>query len=180
MTLSSIHFSSEKEDWYTPPWILDLARKVMGSITLDPSSNPFFTTQSEHAFTYLDDGLNREWFGNIYLNCPYGREISSWIEKYNQELKNIEQSFVLLPARTDTKWFHKMNFDTFVLLEGRIKFIDGALLYWKEKQLGKWAVDNWHIFASDAAPFPSMITYTGKNVDVFKEEMSKYGKVLVS
>lgn len=178
--MNSIHFSSTKEDWYTPDYILDLATNIMGEITLDPSSNPYFTTGARHNYTWRDDGLKRDWFGNTFLNPPYGRELSEWTEKHNQQVNNFDQAIMLLPARTDTKWFHDLDIDAFCLLKGRIKFIDGALLDMKVKQMGKWALLNKHLFADNSAPFPSMLTYKGNNVDSFCKAMKDYGKVLLN
>lgn len=152
-------FSSETVEWYTPKYILDLAVEVMGSITLDPCSNHLRSTPAEHHFTKEDDGLSKEWFGNVFMNPPYGRDIKKWTEYLTQQNKNIDQHFTLLPARTDTKWFQSLEFDSACFLKGRIKFIDS------------------YGNALNSAPFPSVITYYGNNIDLFNEVMKNYGLI---
>lgn len=74
----------------------------------------------------------------VFINPPYGREISKWIEKAYYENK-INNTFIvmLLPARTDTKWFHNFIYKKheIIFLKGRLKFND----------------------CKQSAPFPSMI-----------------------
>ena len=79
------------------------------------------------------DGLKQEWKGVCWCNPPYGREIGKWVEK---AYKSNCMVVMLLPARTDTKWFHDF------CLKGIISFIKGRLKFGNAK---------------NCAPFPSMI-----------------------
>lgn len=75
----------------------------------------------------------KKWEGCCWCNPPYGRDISKWVEKaYKSECKVV----MLLPARTDTKWFHDY------CMKGKIEFLKGRLKFGK---------------ANNSAPFPSMI-----------------------
>ena len=75
--------------------------------------------------------------GVVFCNPPYGREISKWVEKaYNENKKGIK-IVMLLPARTDTKWFHE-----YIYKKHEIRFIRGRLKFNDGKQ---------------SAPFPSMV-----------------------
>ena len=72
-----------------------------------------------------------------YCNPPYGREISKWVEKAYSENKKGVLVVLLLPARTDTKWFHEYIYKKHEIrfIKGRLKFNDGK----------------------KSAPFPSMV-----------------------
>jgi len=56
------------------------------------------------------DGLVNPWKGDVWVNPPYGREIPLWLEKAAKEIQReeVNQILVLIPARTDTKWFHEI------------------------------------------------------------------------
>ena len=72
--------------------------------------------------------------GVCWCNPPYGRQIGKWVEK---AFKSSATVVMLLPARTDTKWFHD-----WCLPYGKIEFLRGRLKF--------GGCDN-------SAPFPSMI-----------------------
>ena len=72
------------------------------------------------------------------MNPPYGREIGKWVKKISEW-----GGVALLPARTDTKWFHE-----YIYHKAEIRFIKGRLKFGDGK---------------NSAPFPSMIV-------VFKNE----------
>ena len=67
--------SSEHNEWGTPPFVIEMARKVMGSIDLDPASNALAQQwiRAERYFCAEDDGLSQVWGGNVWLNPPYGK-----------------------------------------------------------------------------------------------------------
>jgi len=68
----------ETEVWLTPPYILD----ALGEFDLDPCSplgRPWDTAKNH--YTVEDDGLVQPWYGRIWLNPPYGRSMTPWLEK---------------------------------------------------------------------------------------------------
>jgi hypothetical protein len=83
------------------------------------------------------NGLESEW-GNVnFVNPPYGREITSWIQKgYQENLKGKTVVF-LIPSRTDTRWWHE-----YIMKANEIRFIRGRLKFDDQK---------------NSAPFPSAI-----------------------
>jgi site-specific DNA-methyltransferase (adenine-specific) len=91
-------------------------------------------------FTKEDDGLAKDWGGRrVFCNPPYGREIGKWVEKCYEESQKPETTVVaLLPARTDTRWFH----DHVNGKARELRFLRGRLHFNESKS---------------AAPFPSMI-----------------------
>ena len=83
----------------------------------------------EHYFTPEQDGLSQEWTGVCWMNPPYGRGISLWVRKACESAKGNGAKIVcLLPARTDTAWWHdyiKPFASSIDFIRGRIKFGGG-------------------------------------------------------
>lgn len=113
-------WSSMTDEWYTPQDLFDKLNEEF-HFNLDPCA-----TKENHKcelyYTKEDDGLQKNWNGfNVFCNPPYGRQIGKWVEKaYNSNALTV----MLLPARTDTKWFHEYiyNKSEIRFLKGRIKF----------------------------------------------------------
>ena len=132
-------FSSATGEWATPQDFFDLLNEQF-KFDLDAAA----TTENakcEKFYTKKDDALSIEkWDGKtIWLNCPYGRRIGEWIAKSREQSSKYSKTVVLLlPARTDTKWFHEYiaNWTCEIyLIRGRLKFGGSA----------------------NSAPFPSMV-----------------------
>ena len=144
--VSRVAFSSAYDSWATPRDIFDKIAFVSGKgIFLDPCSPGRGKTLVRAAMYYTekDDGLSQRWAGNVYMNPPYGRVIPRWTAKARQEIENGNALaiFGLLPARTDTRWWHKdiARVADVWLLKGRLFFDDGE----------------------NAAPFPSAVVIWG-------------------
>jgi len=127
----TVHVSnnSGENEWYTPLYIIELARNTMGSIDLDPATTLLAneTVQAKQIFTDADDGLIKKWFGNVWLNPPYSQPlISEFSNKLITELKNIQQACVLVNNATETTWLQNMlrECNSVCFIKGRIKFID--------------------------------------------------------
>lgn len=89
----------------------------------------------ERFFTKAEDGLKQSWGGGtVYCNPPYGREIAKWVKKASEE---DALTVMLIPARTDTRWFHD-----YIYGKHEVRFIRGRLKFGG---------------SMNAAPFPSMI-----------------------
>jgi phage N-6-adenine-methyltransferase len=135
---TDLMFSSKTGEWSTPQSVFDELDKEF-RFTLDPCAN-----DSNHKcvqyFTKKNDGLCQQWEGNIvFVNPPYGREISKWVKKsYLTNLQWGTTVVMLLPARTDTKWFHEYIYNK----AKEIRFIKGRLKFGGCK---------------NSAPFPSMV-----------------------
>jgi phage N-6-adenine-methyltransferase len=114
--------SSISVSWYTPKSIFDmLGLQFDIDVCSPPEGVPWIPTKEY--FSLPQDGLTEEWRGLIWCNPPYGKESIAWLDKMN----NHRNGIALVPARTGTKWFQKYakESDAFLLLKGRIQFVDG-------------------------------------------------------
>lgn len=135
--INDVLFSSVSDQWETPQDLFAALDAEFG-FTLDPCADAE-NHKCEHYYTKEDDGLQQDWKGNVvFCNPPYGRNIAKWIEKaYNEGCKKDTVVVMLLPARTDTKYFHD-----YVLHRAEVRFIRGRLKFGGSK---------------NGAPFPSML-----------------------
>lgn len=113
-------FSHESKEYYTPSEYIELAREVMGGIDLDPASHdiPQEWIQAKVYYTAGDDGLNKPWFGRVWLNPPYGKEGGDsnqmlWSQHTIAEYEagRIEAGIVLVKAALGYKWFEELWYD---------------------------------------------------------------------
>ena len=110
----------------TPKYLFDKISSIF-NFSLDACALPE-NAKCENYYTPKDDGLSKPWRGGVWCNPPYGREISSWVKKAYEESQKEYNSFVLmlLPARTDTKWWWDwvQGKATLFFIKGRVKFGD--------------------------------------------------------
>lgn len=121
-------FSSNKQDWETPPYIVKWLENYYGiKFTLDPCAT-LENRKAPHFITEEQDGLSLSWKGHVvFMNPPYGTVIKHWIKKAHDEFKKGVFVVGFIPARTDTRyWFdyiwNKDNVAVF-FLKGRVKFL---------------------------------------------------------
>ena len=134
---TDLMFSSKTDMWSTPQKFYDKLNEEF-SFNLDPCSTNKNNKCEKH-FTIDDDGLKQDWQGfTVFCNPPYGRVLKDWVKKcHDESLKPNTRVVMLIPARTDTIYFHKYiyNIATIRFLKGRLKFGD----------------------CKNSAPFPSMV-----------------------
>lgn len=111
-------YRGKTDEWLTPPEII----KAIGPFDLDPCSpvDRPWDTASKH-YTVADNGLSKPWFGNVWLNPPYGPHTGIWLRK----LADHGIGIALVFARTETQMFHKWCWnraDAMFFLEGRLHF----------------------------------------------------------
>ena len=123
----NVHFSSKSNEWTTPQHLFDELNQEF-NFTLDPCATEENAKCSKH-FTIEDDGLSKYWSNDVvFMNPPYGREIKKWIKKAYEESLNGATVVCLIPARTDTMYWHDFIFDKaddIRFLKGRLKFGNG-------------------------------------------------------
>jgi integrase len=160
----SVHFSSESHEWYTPPWLVELARDFLGSIDLDPASSDEAqqTVQAAIYHTEETNGLAQPWHGRVYLNPPYGDAVEVWVnavvERY--EHGDIDEALLLVAARTDTGWYDPLFRYPRCYIKRRVNFIPSAAHLERRRQEGKEP--------PGSPSFPSVIVYFGPNVERFR------------
>lgn len=130
-----VHFSSATDDWATPDAYFSEVVARFGSFDLDACASSSNAKASRY-FTKEDDGLRHNWTGRVWMNPPYGRTIGSWMKKAYESSLNGALVVCLVPARTDTAWWHEYA------MQGEVEFIRGRLKFGKAKH---------------SAPFPSAL-----------------------
>jgi site-specific DNA-methyltransferase (adenine-specific) len=128
-----VHYSSDKHDWETPQEFFD-ALNTEFHFTLDAAASAE-NAKCEKFYTYRENGLAQSWAGRVWINPPYGSDISRWIQKAATEPSEV--TVMLIPARTDTKAWHN-----FIFNNAEIRFVKGRLKFGN---------------AEANAPFPSAV-----------------------
>ena len=120
-----VHFSSKSNEWATPLSLFNRINSIWGPFDLDPCCT-VATAKCRLYYTKEDDGLSMPWgVKRVFVNPPYGREIGKWVKKaYNEYAKRGTEVVLLIPARTDNKWWHQycMVAKYIVFIKGRVKF----------------------------------------------------------
>ena len=123
--------NSGENEWYTPLYIIERARKAMGAIDCDPASNALANknVKADVFYTAQQDGLTKKWRGRVWLNPPYSNPLcSQFCESVTSRFLNqeIEQACVLVNNATETEWFSKMHSASSAVcfLDGRVKYLD--------------------------------------------------------
>lgn len=119
-------FSSRVDEWSTPDSFMAVLRQEF-TFDLDPCALEC-SAKAPRYFTPADDGLVRRWHGTVFMNPPYGDAIGRWIAKARDEALAGATVVALVPARTDTAYWHDyvMTDATEVrLVRGRLHFGGG-------------------------------------------------------
>lgn len=131
--MNKVLFSSNKEDWETPQDLFNELNKEF-NFTVDVASSEQ-NHKCKKYYTEKENGLIQNWNNEtVWCNPPYGRKIGDWVKKASESKATV---VMLLPARTDTKWFHE-----YIYNKAKIRFIKGRLKFGN---------------SINSAPFPSMI-----------------------
>jgi len=162
MSATLINQSSGNVEWYTPFEIVNAARLAMGGIDLDPASCAVAneTVKATTIFTRDDDGLSRDWHGNVWMNHPFGRDNGKWMAKLIAEYRagRIGQACCITFASTSEKWFKPLLDYPQCYLHGRTRYIGGG----------------------DSPPKGSVVTYMGPNLASFWRAFSPLGTVKIA
>ena len=136
-----VMFSSKTAEWTTPQAFYDRLNQEF-NFTLDPCCTDE-TAKCNTYYTEADDGLSQSWAGHsVFMNPPYGRSIKDWIRKaYEESRKPNTVVVALIPARTDTRYWHD-----YCMEASEIRFIKGRLKFGE---------------SNNSAPFPSAVVVFG-------------------
>ena len=150
--------SSAYHGWETPADLIAALESVFGRFDLDPCAASADAgrarVKARVRLTVQEDGLAVPWRGRVFVNPPYGRQLGTWVAKCASEAAGGAVVIGLVPARTDTRWWHLHvagAADVF-MLRGRLRFGDGAM----------------------PAPFPSAVVVWGASA----KQASQVGTVL--
>lgn len=165
-----VQHSSETVLWYTPKWLSDIAREVMGGIDLDPASDFTGNAKIEASSFYSDGGLERDWFGRVFLNPPGGRvgnrsAAAAWWDKLVREwlCGNVEQAIFI-------------GFSLNILQTSQM--VDNSVLQFPmcipRKRIPYDRSDG----ASESPPHPSCIVFIPGQTDRFCEMFRTIGGIL--
>ena len=138
-------FTSTTDNWATPQELFERLN-TRYNFTLDPCASKYNHKCAEY-YTREQDGLAQDWGGHsVFCNPPYGRNIGKWIKKASEEAAKPNTTVVLLlPARTDTAWFHD-----YIYKKADVEFLSGRLKFGG---------------CGNSAPFPSMIVTMRKEAE---------------
>lgn len=158
---------SDSDEWATPPIYIEAARRVMGSIDLDPASNPLAQqiVKAGEILTKNEDGLRYRWRGNIWLNPPFGgvsgEFVSHLIREY--EAGHVKQAVVCVNNHsTDSIWYQPLKQFPCCIPHHRPNFVGGA------RDSG----------GTDTSPNKGIsFTYIGSNQHLFIKEFSVFGAI---
>ena len=140
--------SSKNMDWCTPQDVFDkLDAEFHFALDVAATEN---SAKCANFFTPETDGLNQSWSccGSVFCNPPYGRELKKWVRKAYTEAQSGQTIVLLIPARTDTAFFHD-----YIYGKAEIRFVRGRLTFTdvdgnpKRDKRGR----------AMPAPFPSMV-----------------------
>lgn len=129
-------------EWATPEHLFRQLEAEFGPFDLDPCATPE-TARAPEFFTITDNGLMQRWHGRVFCNPPYGRGIGEWVRKAHAEADAGATVVMLLPASTDSWWWHDH-----CLKALEVRFIRGRLKFGE---------------ARNSAPFASVIVVFGRS-----------------
>ena len=158
--------SSDSNEWYTPLRYIDAAREILGTIDLDPASSLAAneTVKGTTIHTTEDDGLTQRWYGNVWLNPPYGGLSAPFTAKLLEEFEagHVTAAVLLVNANsTDTQWFQPLWNFTLCFTDHRINFVNPA-------------------GAKNGATHGSVFVYFGPDPHEFRRVFSPFGAVVAA
>ncbi|SRR6266852_7338913 len=154
------------DEYQTPKKYIKAAKLVMGSIDLDAASSKINNQRLwiPNYCSIESSGLERDWFGNVWLNPPYSKPNLTLFTNYLlDQYRNFNQLTYLVPSYTSEKWYQKCLtlMSAFCLPNHRINHsIDGKI--------------------KDTPRFSSTFFYFGNNPIKFQEVFSQFGKCFLN
>lgn len=132
-------YSSRSDEWGTPlDFYAMLDREFR--FTLDACATAIHA-KCERFYSASDNGLVQDWRGErVFVNPPYSKA-EFWMEKCYREAEKGTLVVVLIPARTDTGWWHR-----WAMKASEVRFVRGRLRFDAGVRVGRIN-----------APFPSAV-----------------------
>jgi phage N-6-adenine-methyltransferase len=111
-------FHSKSTEWETPNELYHALDQEF-HFTLDVAASPQ-NTKCNRFLSKETDALTQDWNGTCWMNPPYGRDVPKWLQKAIHESRRGVTTVCLIPARTNTAWFHELCFQ-----QAEVRFIKG-------------------------------------------------------
>lgn len=160
--------SQTTNEWYTPPWIIELARTTLGNIDLDPASNAtaqaWIRAKNYYTADDLWSGLARPWFGRVWLNPPFD-STPEWSDRLTEEYAacRVQAAIILVNSAPGYAWWERLWRNAPVcMLRERVCFVDATT--------GK---------PGGQAKKGQTLAYFGPDVDRFAKQFGPYGRVVL-
>lgn len=151
-------------EWYTPKVYVEKTRDVLGVIDLDPASNSLSQSwiKAKKYYTKDDDGLTKDWKGQVFCNPPYGRLQREFVSKTIQHFHDGDIEAILLLNRSGGKWYLDALEQAVAVCQvyARIAFLDKDGVRQKSPR------------------YHNDFVYFGRDVGRFKAIFGSIGKVL--
>lgn len=118
-------------EWPTPDYLFKDIVQEFGPFDLDPAATPE-NAKAPRFFTQEQNGLKQDWTPHkrIFINPPYGAGLGEWVAKAAAAAGAGSMVVMLLPARTDVKWFHDYVYGKpgveVRFIKGRVRYGAGA------------------------------------------------------
>lgn len=181
-------------EYYTPKFIVEASREVMGTIDLDPASSETanLVVKANHIFTTLDNGLSEKWFGNVWMNHPYSKGEKACLEVESFCTKKIckERGYHIhedIPSNAD--WINKLASEYTrgnITQACCITYASTSEAWFRSlhKYPQCYLVPRTNYYLPDGRKKTgvtkgSVVTYLGSNVDKFAEVFSGFGEVKI-
>jgi ParB family transcriptional regulator, chromosome partitioning protein len=154
--------SENSDGWYTPSYIVEAARQVLGAIDLDPASCEAAQSVVQAATWYskADDGLLQPWAGRVWCNPPYSAP-TKWADKLigHYHAGDVSAALMLTNSYTETGWWQRLATNgTMLLFAGRLQF-------WHPEK------------TSDRNRTGQTLCYLGPHTDQFRAVFGRYGVI---
>ncbi len=126
---NEVHFMSVNQSWGTPDSFMEYMEEEFNFVPDLDAAATLQNKKARYCYTEEQDSLTQKWYGSVWLNPPFGKVLlPKFLDKCNSEMERggIGQMFVLIPARTDTKWFHEKvmkGASEIYLIKGRFNFV---------------------------------------------------------
>ena len=179
----SILVSSESVEWYTPPEYIEAARRVMGSIDLDPASSAIANkiVGADKYITRQENGLELRWNGNVWLNSPYGKTGNKsnqdiWTKYLLHEymIGNVKNAIVITNAAPGYHWWD----DLFAIWPGPMCITRGRIKFIKEEWMFSDGYFEYPQARDNRAKRASCFWHLGPTHKMFKEVFNDIGRVI--
>lgn len=168
-------YKVKSNEWYTPSVYIEAARRVMGSIDLDPASCELAnrTVRAAHYYTERENGLTLPWAGRIWLNPPFGRvngsgasKIKMFTSKLIDEYKagHVTQAILLSTVQTNSTWFQLLWDYPLCFLSRRLHF-------------NKFVNGRFEVESRESHMLGTVFAYLGPSEQKFVEEFSQFGTI---